>query len=39
LQVPLLGIYPTAESLAAQGIMLCAFIMTSMWMAREQKKA
>jgi high-affinity iron transporter len=38
LQVPLLGIYPTMESLAAQGIMLCAFVMTSIWMARERKK-
>ena len=38
-QTPLLGIYPTVETLAAQGLMLCAFIATSLWMARERKKA
>ena len=38
LQVPLLGIYPTVESLAAQGIMICAFVATSLWMAHERKR-
>ena len=37
--VPLLGIYPTMETLAAQGLLLCAFIATSLWMMREGKKA
>lgn len=36
--VPLLGIYPTVETLAAQGLMLCAFVVTSYWLARERKK-
>ena len=38
-QVPFLGIYPTLETLAAQGLMLLAFITTSVWMARENHKA
>ena len=38
LQAPLLGIYPTAETLAAQGLMLAVFIATSLWMARERKR-
>ncbi|MET0586123.1 MAG: FTR1 family protein [Candidatus Binatia bacterium] len=38
-QVPLLGIYPTLQTLGAQGIMLCAFIMTSFSMARQRKRA
>jgi high-affinity Fe2+/Pb2+ permease len=37
-QVPLVGIYPTVETLAAQGLMICAFIATSIWMAYERKK-
>jgi high-affinity iron transporter len=37
-QLPLVGIYPTVETLAAQGLMLCAFIATSIWMAHERKK-
>jgi high-affinity iron transporter len=37
--VPLLGIYPTMETLAVQGLLLCLFITTSLWMARERKKA
>jgi high-affinity iron transporter len=37
--VPLLGIYPTMETLAVQGLLLCLFIATSLWMARERKKA
>ena len=36
--VPLLGIYPTVETLAAQGAMLCAFIATSYWMAMQRRK-
>src|SRR5215831_8162814 len=39
LQLPLLGIYPTAETLAAQALMLLAFVATSVWMARENHKA
>ncbi len=39
LQVPLLGIYPTVESLAAQGIMLGAFVATSLWLATQHEKA
>ncbi|HEX9661471.1 MAG TPA: cytochrome c/FTR1 family iron permease, partial [Candidatus Binatia bacterium] len=35
-QLPLVGIYPTVETLAAQGLMLGAFIATSLWMARER---
>jgi high-affinity iron transporter len=38
-QVPLLGIYPTVETLAAQALMLLAFVGTSVWMARENHKA
>lgn len=37
--VPLLGIYPTMETLAAQGLLVCIFIATSLWMAHERKKA
>lgn len=37
--IPALGIYPTVETLSAQGLMLCAFIATSLWMARERRKA
>jgi high-affinity iron transporter len=37
--IPLLGIYPTVETLAAQGLMVCAFIATSFGMAKERKKA
>lgn len=36
---PLLGIYPTVESLAAQGLMVLAFVGTSLWMVREGKNA
>ncbi|HEX2261308.1 MAG TPA: FTR1 family protein, partial [Candidatus Binatia bacterium] len=39
LQVPVLGIYPTVETLAAQTLMLLAFVATSVWMARENHKA
>ena len=37
--IPMLGIYPTVETLAAQGLMLCAFVATSFWLARQRKKA
>jgi high-affinity iron transporter len=37
--VPLLGIYPTMETLAMQGLLLCAFIATLFWMGHERKKA
>ena len=39
LQLPWLGIYPTVETLMAQGLMLCAFIATSLSMMRERKRA
>lgn len=38
-QVPLLGIYPTLETLTAQALMLLAFVATSIWMARENHKS
>ncbi|HEY6997151.1 MAG TPA: cytochrome c/FTR1 family iron permease [Candidatus Binatia bacterium] len=38
-QAPLLGIYPTVETVAAQTLMLCAFIATTIWMAQERKRA
>jgi high-affinity iron transporter len=37
--VPLLGIYPTMETLAVQGLLLCLFVTTSFWMGRERKRA
>lgn len=37
-QVPLLGIYPTLESLAAQTLMLCAFLANFFWAGRSEKK-
>jgi high-affinity iron transporter len=37
-QIPLLGIYPTLESLAAQALMLCAFFATFLWVGRPEKK-
>lgn len=37
--VPLLGIYPTMETLAAQGLLLCVFIATSLWLAKERRRA
>ena len=37
--IPVLGIYPTVETLAAQGLMLVAFIATSFWLAQERKRA
>jgi high-affinity iron transporter len=39
LQVPILGIYPTVQTLTAQAIMLCAFVVTSLRMANERKKS
>jgi high-affinity iron transporter len=38
LQVPVLGIYPTLETIAAQGLMLFAFIATTFLMMRERQK-
>jgi high-affinity iron transporter len=38
-QVPLLGIYPTLETIAAQALMLLAFIATTFMMTRERQKA
>ena len=38
-QIPILGIYPTIETLAAQGAMLLAFVTTSFWLARERQRA
>ena len=37
-QIPLLGIYPTLESLVAQALMLCAFFATFLWVGRPEKK-
>ena len=37
-QIPILGIYPTVETLAAQGAMLLAFTATSIWLARQNQR-
>jgi high-affinity iron transporter len=37
IQVPLLGIYPTVETLAAQGVLLITFLATTVWLAHEQR--
>jgi high-affinity iron transporter len=37
--IPLLGIYPTVETLAAQGLMLAAFVATSFWLASQRRQA
>jgi high-affinity iron transporter len=37
-QVPLLGIYPTLETLAAQAVMLFAFIAITLWLATEHRR-
>jgi high-affinity iron transporter len=37
-QIPLVGIYPTVETLAAQGLLLGAFVATTLWMARARKR-
>jgi high-affinity iron transporter len=37
--VPLLGIYPTMESLAAQGLLVGIFILTSLWLSLERRRA
>ena len=37
-QVPILGIYPTVETLAAQTLLLCAFVVTSYWLSRERRR-
>jgi high-affinity iron transporter len=39
LQAPIFGVYPTVESLSAQGLMVFAFVTTALWMARGRKKA
>jgi high-affinity iron transporter len=36
-QVPVLGIYPTVETIAAQAAMLVAFMATSFWLSRERR--
>ena len=38
-QVPLLGIYPTLQTLAAQAVMVLAFISTTYYLTRERSKA
>jgi high-affinity iron transporter len=38
LQAPLLGLYPTVEGLMAQGLMVCAFIATSVWLKRKRER-
>lgn len=37
--IPVLGIYPTVETLSAQGLILGAFLAATFWMAGERKKA
>ena len=37
-QFPFLGIYPTVETLAAQGAMLLAFAATSFWLVKERRR-
>lgn len=37
--IPVLGIYPTMETLGAQLIMLCAFVGTSIWMSKQRQAA
>ena len=37
-QVPLLGIYPTLETLAAQAEMLFAFTAITLWLATEHRQ-
>jgi len=38
-QIPILGIYPTVETLAAQGAMVIAFVATSLWLANQSQRA
>jgi high-affinity iron transporter len=38
-QLPILGIYPTIETLAAQGTMLLAFVINWLWLAKERQRA
>ena len=38
-QAPLLGIYPTVETLAVQAVMIFAFGATYWWLAKESKQA
>jgi high-affinity iron transporter len=37
--VPLLGIYPTLETVAAQTVMVLAFLTTSTWLVMESRRA
>ena len=37
-QLPILGIFPTVETLAAQGAMVLAFVITSFWLAKERQR-
>lgn len=37
--LPLLGIYPTIETLAAQALLLCLLVATSLWLALQRRKA
>ncbi|MDZ4344769.1 MAG: FTR1 family protein [Candidatus Binatia bacterium] len=37
-QLPILGIYPTVETLAAQGAMVIAFVATSLWLANQSRR-
>lgn len=38
-QAPMLGIYPTLETLAAQAAMLAAFLATAAWLRRDHRRA
>ena len=38
-QLPILGIYPTLETLAAQGTMVLAFVATSFWLANQSRRS
>ncbi len=37
-QLPILGVYPTLETLAAQGVMLMGLLSTLIWFARQRRK-
>lgn len=37
-QIPILGIYPTVETLAAQGAMVIAFVATSFWLTDQSER-
>ena len=38
-QIPILGIYPTLETLAAQSAMVIAFVATSFWLANQSRRS